>query len=280
VTTKLGAFTFPIDPQVFKDQEARDLKKVHYYVDLPLILNMGPLSPRLRLKGALAETGKDASYAETNWLNPLNVMYDRPMSIPKVIADDDQFADTFWTVGTSGSGVTGTPTLSDDTSVVQKNNNSLKIVVPSGSKAYWYLSHTYSPVIDLSKADFFTYWWYGANTGKDLRFWFKEGSAYFYYTRTENWTGWQRVLIRKDQFSTSGSPDWTNIDKVEFWMLFAAAATHYLDRTMVGVGYYFNAPGDRYDGIYNLKKMIIDESHKALAVFPFDIELWWVDDYY
>jgi len=46
------------------------------------------------------------------------------------------------------------------------------------------------------------------------------------------------------------------------------------------VGFYLNTVGTRYDGLYNIRKFSFDETYKALAYFPYELELYWVDDYY
>lgn len=280
MTTKLGAVTFPLDPSSIRNQEARELKAIKVKVKLPLIFSMGPEVPIIKMKGILAEQDRDAEYAYTNWIKPLRDMYRRPMALPTLLGDDDMVAEGNWQVYTWGTGSYGI-NISDDTSVVKKGNNSLRMDIIAGTNSNVGVIRTYSPAQDFSKQDFVVIWWYGANSGDTCQIRFITSSGNYYQKQwTDNFSGWQRLLYRKDEFSVIGSPSWDSIVDIVIETIPSSTHVNYLDRTVVGVGYFLDAPGTRYDGIYNMKKMLIDESYKAIAAFPYEIELWWVDDYY
>jgi len=273
LTTILGEFTFPVDPSSIRNQEARDLKAVKVKVRTPLILPMGPETPIIKLKGMLAETGKDAAYAYTNWILPLRTMYRRPMSIPSLLGDDDMIAGDWAGIGW-GSGSLLAASVSDSTIQFIKGVNSVRAIVGSGAIKYSGMQRSFSTARDWSKKEFITTWAYMASAGKVAVELYDNSTAQT-IEASVGATAWERELFLLSGFTTI---DLSNITRIRVG--FDTAGTHYIDRTVAGVGYYLNAVGIRYDGIYNMRKMIIDESYKAIAAFPYEIELWWADEYY
>jgi len=160
----------------------------------------------------------------------------------------------------------------------------LKIVVPSGSAANWFVYHDYvgDEIRNLVKQDFISWWVYGLNNSKtqEISFHTDAGVNLFYKQFTDNFTGWKRIFYRKDEFLTSGSPLWSSIKRIQYKEFSAAASTRYLDRACVGVGVLVAGPSTRYDGIYLIRDVKWIEEYKQYDAYPYEIELWLQDDYY
>jgi len=251
-----------------------------YKTDPLSVFNFGPEVPIVKLKGVLAETNRDAAYAYTNWINPLRAMYRRSRAFPKMIADDDQVA--YWARRRDYVGGYDI-TLSDVTAKVAKGINALKMSITAGSYQVVGIRHDHGSGSekDYSKNDFITWWWYGANTGETWYCYFRTTLTDRYNVSfVDNFTGWQRFQKRKAEFGSVGSPSWATIRYEEFSTLPTQTYNAWLDRFVAGVGFYLDAPGSRYDGIYNVKRMVIDETHRLHNYFPYEIELWRVDNYY
>jgi hypothetical protein len=158
--------------------------------------------------------------------------------------DDDQVLNAFWTAAGWGTGSLAIPTLADDTGVVKRGNNSLKIDVGSGTYAAWQIYHDYVPTVDWSPYDFLSFWWYGQNSGGNLRVWIytPDAASGYYWDIREDWLGWRRVVIPlSNPTSYWGTPgDLTSVARIgigsEASENPAFGGTRYLDRGGVDVG--------------------------------------------
>jgi len=148
------------------------------------------------------------------------------------IYDDDE---TFWTSYVEGAGSVGTPVLEEETVEVKKGGSSLKITVPSGAFARAGAFHQYDIPQNFSTKEFIAAWLYGANTGGIIRIAMRDGTNYCHYDLTDNWVGWRRCVIPRNQFILDvGVFDWATVDRI--FIVFNTPGTYYLDRTVVDVG--------------------------------------------
>ncbi|MEW5760982.1 MAG: LamG-like jellyroll fold domain-containing protein, partial [Candidatus Thermoplasmatota archaeon] len=155
---------------------------------------------------------------------------------------DDGCAGTFWTPETSNTYGTGSdagnPTLSDDTTIVNKGTNSTKIVGNTGTANSGGVKHIYASNQDWSNYEFIAFYLYGSNTGQNI---FIVISAPDWdnrsrYTIVDNFSGWKRFVIPLKKFSTdAGSPSLSTVGAI--YILFdSPSGTWYLDRTLIDLG--------------------------------------------
>jgi hypothetical protein len=142
----------------------------------------------------------------------------QPDASETVIYEDDE---TFW------SNVSNT-TLSEELTIVKTGTSSLKCVV-SGGAGHFQHDYGAGDLQDFSGKDYFGFWWYGANTSDSWTFRLKEDSGdNFYFVITDNWAGWKWISINRDDFTDSGTPDWSIIRRISFESL-DDGTTFYLD---------------------------------------------------
>jgi len=175
----------------------------------------------------------------------------------------------------------------DVTDPVAKGKNSVRVselVGTSGSWGRFRLIKYFSPNIDLSRQDFFSFWLYGGNYGNPFRILFltPTWADGYRYDLTDNFTGWKRFIIRKDEFSKFGdNPDWSNVSRLIIYNIgWNIGGTWYFDRFCMGTGILLQAPDTRYDGIYVPKSFTYNELGGRVSAFEYTLELWCTDDYY
>ncbi|RLI05851.1 hypothetical protein DRO26_01010 [Candidatus Bathyarchaeota archaeon] len=154
-----------------------------------------------------------------------------------VLWDDDQTS--FWSVVYGGSGSLVVPTLSNDSGVAKRGNNSLKIKVGSGSYSIWYIYHDFASAQDFSDYDFLAFWWYGQNTGNRLIVALDTTPLTDFYDWYiyDDWSGWKRVVLPlRNPDYIGGSPSLTNINRIRINGNELGQGTFYLDRGGVDVG--------------------------------------------
>lgn len=121
----------------------------------------------------------------------------------------------FWNItGTWGTGTISAPTVSNEATIRQKDTNSLKISVGSGSVAHWFIGHTYGTAQNWSTYDFVGLRWYGQNTGATLQYYIKNsgGAVWNSYDFIDNFLGWKTIIWpRLAPSSTAGTLDWTTV---------------------------------------------------------------------
>lgn len=283
MTFKIANITLPVDPEKLSVEIEKDLKAAEVYFEPPWIFDYGSGVKVLSISGILGEEGKLLSQIETDYLIPLENLSKKTMAFAVLIVDDDQVS--FWTLKkvTAGQNLIDV-SLSDSTDLVKKGSNSLRVnAVSSTVCARWDIYHNYSPVKDFSKQDFVSWWWYGRSTNTSLRIRFgpSYGATFFSYTWTDNFTSWQRLFARKDEFTKVGSPSWSNIGAVWIGIYTDNVVADWrLDRTCVGVGVLIEADDTRYDGIYNIKNFSWQELAGRIAHVMYKMDLYDVDDYY
>lgn len=164
---------------------------------------------------------------------------------PTVISDDAQTS--FWTATGVGVGNISAPALSDDGRVVQKGTNSLKMVVGSGLYQAWDLYHEYKSPQDWSERETIDLWWYGANTGANIRIIIVSGidkesvlDASRLWRFTDSFTGWGHLVFALNNPLESGTGSF-NLNRI--WRIELDSeispnirGTWYLDRVVVDIG--------------------------------------------
>lgn len=273
----IDELTLPVKPYKVKAKPAQKIKGVNLLKTMPLLLPFGPETFVITLEGWLYEVGKTINDIRNDYLAKLKLKALKPSAFPVVIADDDQFA--FWVAAQTGSGSLGLPTLSNEPVIKVKGDDALKVVVPAGSSQWSFIKHAYSPARDFSKQQFLSYRLYGLNNAGQIRLtWITDTPDYFSKIFTDDFTGWQRKVFRKDEFTKVGNGDWSSIDQVE--IMWSTVGTRYVDRTCVGVGVIIVGPGTLYDGIYILRMSPWEEKKGYPNAIPYKLELWSCDDWY
>lgn len=158
---------------------------------------------------------------------------------PLVVYDDDDPL-TFWVEFKDGSGNSDI-TRSEESTNVKKGASATKLDFSTGS--YWGVgvAHSYTSDQDWSGYDFMRIWYYGANSGKQLRIQIRcpDYLNYKEWRFTENWSGWKPIVIalRSTPDDSLGSP---NLQAVREIIIYypdpASTFTTYIDRTIVDVG--------------------------------------------
>jgi hypothetical protein len=170
---------------------------------------------------------------------------------PLVVYDDDE---TFWTGGIGGAGAVGSPTLSEETTIVQKGSSSLKGVIGAGAGANPEIYHNYGAGQDWSQYDLISFWFYGANAGKTIRLFVANEvrgawANYNYYEFTDNFTGWRRLIFPMEHpDGTGGALNWTSVLCIGFVIYSAGTDTYYVDRTTLDVGNWRFGEAAHFDG--------------------------------
>jgi len=153
------------------------------------------------------------------------------------VADDNQAA--FWKGTAARVGSIGTPSLSNETGESVNGADSLKIAVGSGESARWSLEHDYTTPQDWSGKDFISLYWYGGNTGAQLRLIALnsyEPLNYFSYYFMDDFSDWRKIKIPLSDFTTVGEASWDNISFLQISMMEEnVSGTWYLDRVVVDV---------------------------------------------
>lgn len=96
MTFIIGSITLPYDPGQAVFRFRTNAKKIALLKQLPFLLSLGPKVPVLRLKGYIAEAGKDADQLETDYLIPLRDMIWKPAAYPRILGDDNMISGGNW----------------------------------------------------------------------------------------------------------------------------------------------------------------------------------------
>jgi len=143
----------------------------------------------------------------TNRTIPFLVSQDN--SNATIIADDSQTL--FWSGWER-------ETLTNDSSLKVTGADSLRVDVRNDSGRVIY--HSYSPPQNWSSFDFISFYWYGTNSGMSWRLnvWSRPNSYddSLYYTFTDNFNGWQRIIVPFECMVVEGSPDLTRVRQISF----------------------------------------------------------------
>jgi hypothetical protein len=158
---------------------------------------------------------------------------------PILISDDEQ----------SKLYVATIPEISlSDVLIEMKGQNVMKIeIAPYSSLRHEFIYYIFSSPIDLSRADFISFYFYGNSSGHRiaLSFWTGDWRNQFEYSFVDCWKGWARLIIPLKQFDILiGSPRWDSIDAISFcfYERIEHETTFYLDRVTADKGitdFYF-----------------------------------------
>jgi len=112
-----------------------------------------------------------------------------------IIAEDN--STNIWKVGGMGPGIIGIPRLFDECELKASGNNSLAIEVGPGNYAQWQISTIFASPLNLTQFDFISFHWYGRGDAKKyvLQFNSENLTGSFWYSFTDTWRGWKKVLI-------------------------------------------------------------------------------------
>jgi len=119
---------------------------------------------------------------------------------PDIIEEDNV---AFWTPSKWGSGGIGEPVISADTTIKKAGVQSTKVVVGSGTYAWWACFHGYDPQADWSGYRYIFLWWYGTNSGK----WFEVNlpcqgwMVWINYCWKDDYSGWPSKPIIIDLYN-------------------------------------------------------------------------------
>jgi hypothetical protein len=133
---------------------------------------------------------------------------------------------------------TGTPILSNETTMVIRGTKSLKCNY-NNAPQYGGFQHTYGSGQNWSAYDFVAFWWCGANSGLSWLFRIQSSSGNLRgYQFTENWTGWKRVVVPILTMTPTGTLDLTSVTFLSFSVQTASPPTNiiYLDRMVLDIG--------------------------------------------
>jgi len=287
----IGSITLPRNPNKIKIIPAADIKSLPLFTELPLLIPLGPSTRVLDIEGIISNPGDSLNVLKSNYIDPLQFYVETEVRYPFVICDDDMVDDSFWTVVyNAGTGIAAI-TPSDD-AVNKSYGEDCWSAVTSGGTSYisWYLSHVFSPAVDLSKADFLSFRIYqsGAGASPVIRVQFNDKGAVdhsnkYYCDVTVTPDSWHREVTRADQWTLVGS---VNLSAINFvwiewlnWPLPYPFTTK-IDRFVFGIGVLVNAPETRYDGIYIIKKFPWIETGGRITSLLYKMTLWSSDDYY
>jgi hypothetical protein len=151
-----------------------------------------------------------------------------------VLFDDESVEDGFWVIDTAKPGNLDIA-INDSHSVTESGNASLEITSSAGTYSYAALRHTFKTPLDLSEAKYLALFAYGSNSGRKFALTFRSATAgdYFTYSITDDFQGWQPVVIPLNYFNRGGSPTWSLITQllVQFFdSNFSAGTPLYIDR--------------------------------------------------
>lgn len=154
---------------------------------------------------------------------------------PTVIADDDQVS--FWTLAFGAAGSYSFTEINDS---VEKRvgTDSYRIDVAVGSYATCYFYHSYAVNQDWSSKSRIVFDIYGTNSGRtfELEIRAADNSNKFRKVLTDNFTGWQRIVIPFGSFIQVGSPNWATVKLINIFDIYPNQNGIRFDRWVVDVG--------------------------------------------
>jgi len=119
--------------------------------------------------------------------------------------------------------------------------DSLRITLNISEHAVIY--HLYASPQNWTSTEFLSFYWYGANTSKVIAIIFHTDpwKDYYQYNLFDNFTGWKKMLIPKNDFASVGNPSWSSISGIEITftkLIGQGKIIFYLDKmVMHGVSY-------------------------------------------
>jgi hypothetical protein len=151
-----------------------------------------------------------------------------------VLFDDELVQDDFWKVDTAQPGDMDI-VIDDSYDTKESGNTSLEITSSSGTYSYIALRHTFTTPLDLSDAKYLAVFVRGSDSGRKFAITFRSTSSndYFTYLVTDDFQGWQPVVIPLNYFNTEGNPSWSTISElmVQFFAdTWSPGLPLYLDR--------------------------------------------------
>jgi len=168
---------------------------------------------------------------------------------PTIIADD-KLTDFWSATGGFGAGTLSAPVVSDVSGIEQSGTAGLldffmkMVVKEGGSFRCWQLSHKFSPTVDWSNKDFFTFYWCGDDTGGViyLAIAAPDDNNYVCTTFTDDFKGWKQLVFPLKSLPVhAGVPDWKKVGSIEIRpQTDNIAGTWYIDRVALDV-----APGKK-----------------------------------
>lgn len=162
----------------------------------------------------------------------------------EVIADDDQSLKRKWIPEADGTGVIGSPILSDDSLSTVTGSNSLKWNSAKGnfsnSGILLNFLQTENCSQNWSSMNCLGFYWYGTNSSQKIGMLLGTISdSYrdsYKWIIEENWVGWKLVVcsLRKPT-SIRGAPDCSQVTRIAFWSYDNSSGTKWLDYVTVGI---------------------------------------------
>jgi hypothetical protein len=145
---------------------------------------------------------------------------------------DDQ-GTSFWSVYRNGTG-TLSVAISNDTSIKQSGESSLKQVIAKGSYYTVGFYHIYEPTADWSAYYGLSFWVYGSNSKGYVSFvvFDKSGEDYLYIIR-DDFSGWKQFTLDFSTCFKTGDVNLTSIFALEFAFSDPAPKQIYVDNLLL-----------------------------------------------
>jgi hypothetical protein len=255
-----GSITLPKPPSKVIRKAASSIQKIPIMIEQPWLLSMGPDVPMLALEGEAFEA---SSIVETLYTTYFDQLYDyvgQKQTIDEPLLGDAVGA-TVWTGGTA----------------VQSTAEKVKYEESTRVTAWGPLKRTFATARDFSQHNIVSIW-IKSDVADSVTIKFGNTAL----TATFNWTfstttSWARYTIATQTedgspylSSTTGSPDWSAIEAISI----TGSQNAYLDAFYIAHGWQLSAPGTRYDGIYVIADLEMNEGEGEIHSFSWRLNLY------
>jgi hypothetical protein len=160
-------------------------------------------------------------------------LFSESTDVQLVLFDDETVREQFLKVDTSGTGNLSL-SLSDSTEIKKIGNISLKVTTGPGDYNYIAFRHIWNTPISFGQAKYLAFYIFGYDTGRKFNITFRSVTPddYFSYEITDNFEGWNYLVIPLEYFTAGGSPAWSVISELVFQFFegkWAAGEPIYID---------------------------------------------------
>jgi len=257
----LGKITLPMPPSKVIRKAASAIQKIPIMIEQPWLLSMGPDVPQLALEGE-AFTG--TAQVESLYTTYFDQLYEYVAQ--KQTIDEPLLGDAVgWGTWTGGS-------ASQSTAQKVKYEESTYVT------SWGPLKRTFATPRDFSKHNIVSIWIKstGAQTFT-IRFGNTALTAYYQWTcitTGSNWTQFSIATQTEDGSpylsSITGSPSWGAIEAISI----TGTGNTYLDAFYIAHGWKLDGPGTRYDGIYVIADLEMNEGEGEIHSFNWRMNLY------
>lgn len=189
------------------------------------------------------------------------------MTLYEIIADDNQTS--FWGLARGGTGGYDV-SITNDTTIVKRGSDSLKISIITGVYATVGVGHTYTTSQDWSSYTHVAFWFYGVNTGLTWYFRIEDsGGNLRDYSFIDDFSGWKRiVIVLSRNYTESGSLDLSDVKTIYLFTQPASTFDVYLDKMVIEKGAFHAASSSHAVIFYSYPRQATSTIRRKVQKYP------------